>query len=130
MRYAKALHAKACEKGATLYFAQEAFGNECNPIGVYAVNPLEMDAHRSEIEIMRSFARGNAFNWLEASERGKFLTALTSEQPGRAIPMGQFTHAGLDEFIGKRVFRHVRADATEEAKKPALLPAPKKGPNR
>jgi hypothetical protein len=80
MRTLKSLHTKACEKGATLYFAKEEFGSDVKTFGVYAVNPLETDAHRSEIEIMRSFADGHAFNWLDTSQRGKFLSMLASDR--------------------------------------------------
>ena len=77
MRGYKSSHSKACEKGATLYFAKETFGkNNVTPLGVFAVNPLEEKQHSSEIEILRSFADGNAFNWLNATERQKFASAL------------------------------------------------------
>ncbi|MGO4837581.1 hypothetical protein AB4144_35580, partial [Rhizobiaceae sp. 2RAB30] len=69
-------HAKACEKGATLYFAKEQFGKKVKPFGVYAVNPSEAEQHRGEIEILTSFADGNAFNWMDANDRMKFRAAL------------------------------------------------------
>lgn len=71
-----ASHSKACEKGATLYFAREKFGRGVKLLGVYAASPVEADSHRSEIEILRSFADGNAFNWMDANERGAFQAAL------------------------------------------------------
>lgn len=76
LRTAKSLHGKACEKGATLYFAKEKFGPEMQPFGVYAVEPKDKSAKRSEIEILRSFADGNVFNWSDAQDRRRFNTAL------------------------------------------------------
>ncbi|RUW92548.1 hypothetical protein [Mesorhizobium sp. M7A.F.Ca.US.010.02.1.1] len=69
-------HSKACEKGATLYFAREQFGPTMTPFGVYAVNAAEVEAYRGEIEILTSFANGNAFNWMDAKDRQKFKQAL------------------------------------------------------
>lgn len=69
-------HSKACEKGATLYFAKEQFGKDVRPLGVYAVAPAEANNFRSEIEILTSFADGNAFNWMDAKDRMKFKAAL------------------------------------------------------
>tara|TARA_R110002074_G_scaffold2631_8_gene15048 strand:- start:1878 stop:2621 length:744 start_codon:yes stop_codon:yes gene_type:complete len=71
-----AAHSRACEKGATLFFAKEKFGAEVKSFGVYAANPLELETHRGEIEILRSFADGNAFNWMDASDRQRFRAAL------------------------------------------------------
>ncbi|MEX0404060.1 hypothetical protein ABGN05_00110 [Aquibium sp. LZ166] len=69
-------HAKACEKGATLYFAKQKFGAEVKPFGVYAVTPDQRDIHKGEIEILTSFADGNAFNWMDPKDRQKFKAAL------------------------------------------------------
>lgn len=73
---ATSAHAKACEKGATLYFAKQRFGDEVKPFGVYAATPDEADIHKGEIEILTSFADGNAFNWLDPNDRQKFKAAL------------------------------------------------------
>jgi hypothetical protein len=72
LRGVKSAHGKACEKGATLYFARENFGSATKTFGVYAATPEEEEAHRGEIEILSSFAGGAAFNWLKLSERSKF----------------------------------------------------------
>lgn len=69
-------HSKACEKGATLYFAREKFGSTLKPFGVYAVDTAEIQAYRGEIEILTSFADGNAFNWMDAQDRQRFKAAL------------------------------------------------------
>jgi hypothetical protein len=66
-----AAHGKACEKGATLYFAREQFPG-VKPIGVYAASPAEAESHRGEIEILSSFAEGNIYNWQVAGDRQKF----------------------------------------------------------
>jgi hypothetical protein len=76
LRGEKPLHSKACEKGATLYFARQAWGDEVLPFGVYAAGPLEMDGRKSEIEILRSFAEGRVYNWLDLRERQRFQHAL------------------------------------------------------
>lgn len=70
------MHAKACEKGATLYFAKQRFGGDVRPLGVYAATPEEFEAHKGEIEILKSFADGNAFNWMDAKDRQSFKAAL------------------------------------------------------
>jgi hypothetical protein len=69
-------HAKACEKGATLYFAKQRFGDDVRPFGVYAASRSEIDIHKGEIEILSSFADGNVFNWTDPKDRQKFKTAL------------------------------------------------------
>lgn len=69
-------HAKACEKGATLYFAKQRFGGEVKTLGVYAASANELPVHRGEIEILTSFADGNVFNWMDPSDRQKFKAAL------------------------------------------------------
>ena len=69
-------HAKACEKGATLYFAKQQFGKEVKPFGVYAVTPDQLNIHKGEIEILTSFADGNVFNWMDPKDRQKFKAAL------------------------------------------------------
>lgn len=71
-----AAHSKACEKGATLYFAREQFGKSVKSLGVYAADPVEVEVHRSEIEILSSFAEGNAYNWLVPKDRQKFQHEL------------------------------------------------------
>lgn len=71
-----AAHSKACEKGAILYFARETFGSSVRPIGVYAATPAETTSHSSEIEILRSFAEGNAYNWMDPQDRQNFRHAL------------------------------------------------------
>jgi hypothetical protein len=71
-----AAHSKACEKGAVFYFARERFGDDTEPMGVYAAGKSETNAHKSEIEILSSFAGGNIFNWLVPSERQRFQHAL------------------------------------------------------
>jgi hypothetical protein len=77
LRSATTAHSRACEKGATLYFAKERFGHDAvSPMGVYAANPLEIDSHKGEIEILKSFADGNIFNWSDAQERMNFIQAL------------------------------------------------------
>jgi hypothetical protein len=76
LRGARAAHGKACEKGATLYFAKEKFGEDMRPFGVFAANPSDLDEHRSEIEILRSFSDGNVFNWANARDRQKFQSSL------------------------------------------------------
>ena len=76
LRGTKAAHAKACEKGAVLYFAQQRFGEEMTPIGVYAVTKTEREARQSEIEVLSGFAGGNVYNWLDARERQRFQSAL------------------------------------------------------
>lgn len=68
-------HAKACEKGATLYFAKQRFG-DVKPLGVYAATPDEAESHKGEIEILTSFADGNVFNWVDPKDRQKFKAAL------------------------------------------------------
>ncbi|WP_438754114.1 hypothetical protein [Pararhizobium sp. O133] len=69
-------HGKACEKGATLYFAKQRFGEQVKPLGVYAVSPEEASVHKGEIEILTSFAEGNVFNWSDPKDRQKFKAAL------------------------------------------------------
>lgn len=77
LRTAKSAHSKACEKGATLYFAKEKFGKKrVKPLAVFAVHPNEKHARRGEIDILTSFADGNAFNWLDANDLRKFKAAL------------------------------------------------------
>jgi hypothetical protein len=76
LRGARTAHGKACEKGATLYFAKEKFGSSMRPFGVFAANPSDIEEHRSEIEILRSFSDGNVFNWANAQDRQKFQTSL------------------------------------------------------
>jgi hypothetical protein len=71
-----AAHGKACEKGATLYFARQQFGQNVKPLGVYAADPAEAEMHYSEIEILSSFAEGNAYNWLVPRDRQKFQHEL------------------------------------------------------
>ncbi|WP_413711841.1 hypothetical protein [Rhizobium sp. Rhizsp82] len=71
-----AVHAKACEKGATLYFAKQRFGDEVKPLGVFAATSEEAEVHKGEIEILKSFADGNAFNWMDAQDQQKFKAAL------------------------------------------------------
>jgi hypothetical protein len=72
LRGANSAHAKACEKGATLYFAKEQFGSNTMPFGIYAIAPAAAAEHRGEIEILGSFAEGNTFNWLDAADRRRF----------------------------------------------------------
>jgi hypothetical protein len=36
----------------------------------------EVQAYRGEIEILTSFADGNAFNWMDAQDRRRFKAAL------------------------------------------------------
>jgi hypothetical protein len=76
LRSARAAHGKACEKGATLYFAKEKFGDSVRPFGVYAATAEDAEMHRSEIEVLRSFAEGNVFNWTSAQDRQKFTTSF------------------------------------------------------
>lgn len=76
LRGSNSAHAKACEKGATLYFAREQFGDAVSPFGIYAVAPSAADDHRGEIEILNSFAEGNTFNWLDPHDRQRFQHAL------------------------------------------------------
>lgn len=71
-----AAHGKACEKGATLYFAKDRYKSDVKVFGVYAASPAETETHRSEIEILRSFADGNAFNWMNPQDRQKFQSSL------------------------------------------------------
>lgn len=71
-----AAHGKACEKGATLFFAKERFGDTVRTFGVYAASESEVATHRSEIEILTGFADGNSFNWMVPSDRQKFRHAL------------------------------------------------------
>ncbi|MGO8243468.1 hypothetical protein [Rhizobium johnstonii] len=69
-------HSKACEKGATLYFAKQRFGSDVKPLGVYAVTSEQLVMFKGEIEILTSFAEGNSFNWLDPTDRQKFKAAL------------------------------------------------------
>jgi len=69
-------HAKACEKGATLYFAKQRFGKDVRTLGVYAATRDQLDIHKGEIEILTSFADGHAFNWMDPVDRQKFKAAL------------------------------------------------------
>lgn len=71
-----AAHGKACEKGATLYFARERFKDGVKTLGVYAADPIEAETHRSEIEVLGGFAEGNIYNWLIPTDRQKFQHAL------------------------------------------------------
>lgn len=71
-----AAHGKACEKGATLYFAKKVFGNSVAPFGVYAANKSESATHRTEIDILDSFADGNIFNWNDTKDKIRFRQAL------------------------------------------------------
>jgi hypothetical protein len=77
LRGAKSAHGKACEKGATLYFAKEQFGDKVTtPFGLFAASPVECEMHSGEIEILKSFADGNAFNWANARDRQRFQHAF------------------------------------------------------
>jgi hypothetical protein len=76
LRGVKSAHSKACEKGATLFFARKAFGEDVGTFAVYAVSPLEADMRKGEVEILRDFAKGNVFNWSNAQDRGKFVSAF------------------------------------------------------
>lgn len=69
-------HAKACEKGATFYFAKQRFGPEVKPLGVYAALSEQIEMHKGEIEILTSFADGNSYNWLDLKDRQRFKAAL------------------------------------------------------
>lgn len=76
MRTAGPSHGKACERGATLHFARELFGSATLPLAVYAVSPLELKSRSAEVDILKGFSSGNAFNWLDASEQRKFREML------------------------------------------------------
>jgi hypothetical protein len=76
LRGERGAHGKACEKGATLYFAEERYGDRTLTMGVYAASPPERETHKGEIEILNSFAHGNTFNWMDAAERQRFQHAL------------------------------------------------------
>ncbi len=76
LRTNKSAHSRACEKGATLYFAREAYGAETRPFGVYAVAPPEAENRKAEIEILSSFADGNVFNWLNIEDRQRFFASF------------------------------------------------------
>jgi hypothetical protein len=76
LRGSKSAHGKACEKGATLYFAKKQFGPTMEPFGIYAASPVEADAHKGEVDILTSFAEGNTFNWMVAADRQRFQHAF------------------------------------------------------
>jgi hypothetical protein len=76
MRGTTAAHGKACEKGATLHFAREVFGSNTSTLAVYAVSPLDIKARSAEIDILKGFSNGNAFNWLDPSEQRTFRHLL------------------------------------------------------
>ena len=76
LRTSGAAHGKACERGATLHFARESLGSETKTLAVYAVDPLEIKTRSAEIDILKGFSGGNAFNWLNASEQQKFRHLL------------------------------------------------------
>jgi hypothetical protein len=77
LRGVNSAHSRACVKGVVLHFAKRAFANEnVTPFSVYAASPSEAETHRGEIEIMRDFADGNVFNWMDAQDRRRFQAAL------------------------------------------------------
>jgi hypothetical protein len=76
LRSTKSAHSRACEKGATLFFAKQEYGSQTRPFGVYAVSPEEEATRRSEIEILSGFADGNVFNWLSIEDRQRFSAAF------------------------------------------------------
>jgi hypothetical protein len=76
LRGDKDLHVQACVKGATLHFARETYGNDTRRIGVVAVEMADIKRRRSEIEILKDFADGKVFNWLDPKERKAFQRAL------------------------------------------------------
>jgi len=76
LRVARPAHSRACEKGATLYFAKQKFGDGISTFGVYAANSTDIEVHKSEIEILRGFAGGDIFNWSDARDRQRFTSAL------------------------------------------------------
>lgn len=72
LRTEQSAHSRACERGAVLYFAKEKYGTDTRPFGIYAVVEHRRAQHRSEIEILESFADGNIFNWLDIADRQRF----------------------------------------------------------
>jgi len=73
LRSVSSAHLKACEKGATLYFAKNRFGRQYTaPFGIYAASPIEAEEHKGEIDILSDFADGKIFNWQVAQERQHF----------------------------------------------------------
>jgi hypothetical protein len=71
-------HAKACERGATLHFAKANFGDNSRLIAVYAVEPFLAPSRSSEIEILKDFSGGIAFNWLDTRSRQEFEDILVN----------------------------------------------------
>ena len=76
LRSSASKHGKACEKGAALHFARQEFGPSTVTMAVYAVDRANEKLRASEIDIIRSFAGGAAYNWLSASDQREFRSKL------------------------------------------------------
>jgi hypothetical protein len=67
-----AAHARACERGSSLYFARQAYGSELQAFAVFAAPPSNIEEFQSEIEVLKDFSGGNAFNWINPEEQRAF----------------------------------------------------------